>query len=225
MTPPGLPRRGWPRSPSVADGASIPTDRTAPALARALDALDVLDAALTDEALDSYATTADGIAQREFAHFPASSRESAARDAVVLTVLIEPVLLTLRRLAHENLSTRRFSRRAGLNGSCAAMPWPPLGLDLADVGGLGQAGAMSDSMQRTYPAGVTSWIDVESADLDASADFYRGLLGWETEQVTPPGAPERYLVATVGGLEVAGGGGSGRGGRGPVEHLRRRRRR
>ena len=81
------------------------------ALARALDALDGLDAPLSDEALDSYATTADGIAEREFAHFPASSRESAARDAVVLTVLIEPVLLTLRRLAHENLSSRRFSRR------------------------------------------------------------------------------------------------------------------
>ena len=83
----------------------------ATALARALDTLAELDAPLTDEGLDSYAATADGIAEREFAHFPASSRESAARDAVVLTVLIEPVLLTLRRLAHENLSTRRFSRR------------------------------------------------------------------------------------------------------------------
>lgn len=87
------------------------TGAHATALARALDTLAELDAPLTDEGLDSYALTADGIAEREFAHFPASSREGAARDAVVLTVLIEPVLLTLRRLAHENLSARRFSRR------------------------------------------------------------------------------------------------------------------
>jgi DNA-binding transcriptional MerR regulator len=88
-----------------------PAGPHANALARALDVLADLDAPLTDDALDSYATTADSIAAREFEHFPAASRESAARDAVVLTVLIEPVLLTLRRLAHENLSTRRFSRR------------------------------------------------------------------------------------------------------------------
>ena len=43
--------------------------------------------------------------------------------------------------------------------------------------------------RRTYPAGVTSWVDVEQPDLDAAADFYRGLLGWDVLEVTDPGAP------------------------------------
>ena len=30
---------------------------------------------------------------------------------------------------------------------------------------------------RTYPAGVTSWIDVEVDDVEATKDFYAGLLG------------------------------------------------
>jgi DNA-binding transcriptional MerR regulator len=81
------------------------------ALARALDSLAELDVPLGDDGLDAYADDAERIAAREFAHFPTRSREAAAESAVVLTVLIEPVLLTLRRLAHENLSTRRFSRR------------------------------------------------------------------------------------------------------------------
>ena len=58
--------------------------------------------------------------------------------------------------------------------------------------------------RRTYPAGVTSWIDVEQPDVDAAADFYRGLLGWDVVETTDPGAPARYLIATLDGQEVAG---------------------
>jgi uncharacterized protein len=60
---------------------------------------------------------------------------------------------------------------------------------------------------RTYPAGVTSRIDVEHSDVDAAADFYSRLFGWSCSEVTPPGADVRYLVASLDGLDVAGLGG------------------
>ena len=59
-------------------------------------------------------------------------------------------------------------------------------------------------MDRTYPHGVTCWIDVEQPDIDAAQAFYGGLLGWEFTTVTPPDAPDRYVVATLDGHDVAG---------------------
>jgi predicted enzyme related to lactoylglutathione lyase len=70
---------------------------------------------------------------------------------------------------------------------------------------------MASEQARTYPAGVTSWIDVEQPDLDAAAEFYRGLFGWEVTEGTPPGAEQRYLVATLEGRDVAGLGGAATG--------------
>ena len=58
--------------------------------------------------------------------------------------------------------------------------------------------------QRTYPAGVTSWVDLEVAQLDTAVDFYAGLFGWTFQQATPDGAPSRYLVAQLDGQDVAG---------------------
>ncbi|MBD8042811.1 VOC family protein [Arthrobacter sp. Sa2BUA2] len=66
--------------------------------------------------------------------------------------------------------------------------------------------------QRTYPAGVPSWIDTEQPDVDAAADFYGRLFGWTFEDVMPPEAPGRYLIARLEGKDVgalAGGGQSG----------------
>ena len=65
------------------------------------------------------------------------------------------------------------------------------------------------SQARTYPAGVTSWIDVEHTDLDAAMAFYGGLLGWTFhDDVTPSGARVRYAIARLDGQDVAGLGGS-----------------
>ncbi len=61
--------------------------------------------------------------------------------------------------------------------------------------------------QRTYPEGVTSWIDTEQADLDAAADFYGGVFGWTFSEATPPGVPFCYLVAQLDGRDVGGLGG------------------
>ena len=56
--------------------------------------------------------------------------------------------------------------------------------------------------QRTYPEGVTSWVDTDQADVEAATDFYGGLFGWTFEQATPPGAPFRYLIAQLDGRDV-----------------------
>ena len=57
---------------------------------------------------------------------------------------------------------------------------------------------------RTYPAGVTSWIDLAVDDLEATKAFYGGLFGWTFNQATPPGTPVTYLVAQLDGQDVAG---------------------
>ena len=56
---------------------------------------------------------------------------------------------------------------------------------------------------RTYPHGVTCWIDSTQADVDAALRFYGGLFGWEFEEAAPPEAPVRYVIATLGGRDVA----------------------
>jgi uncharacterized protein len=61
--------------------------------------------------------------------------------------------------------------------------------------------------QRTYPEGVTSWVDTEQDDVDAAADFYSGLFGWTFTEATPPGVPFRYLIAQLHGQDVGGLGG------------------
>jgi predicted enzyme related to lactoylglutathione lyase len=60
---------------------------------------------------------------------------------------------------------------------------------------------------RTYPAGVTSWVDIEHRDVEGAMAFYGGLFGWTFEEATPPGLAFRYVIARQGGLDAAGIGG------------------
>ena len=64
---------------------------------------------------------------------------------------------------------------------------------------------MSES--RTYPAGVTSWIDVTVDDVEAAKDFYGQLFGWTFAQATPPGIPVPYVIAQLDGQDLGGIGG------------------
>ena len=59
-------------------------------------------------------------------------------------------------------------------------------------------------MSDRYIPGVPCWIDTNQPDPDAAAAFYGGLFGWEFEDVTPPRAPVRYLLALLRGGPVAG---------------------
>ncbi len=80
-------------------------------LARALDALDDADDPLPDDALRRYAETLSGLAEAEVSTIDTTSGETAVRQTVLRTVLIEPVLLSLRRMAHEHVSSRALRRR------------------------------------------------------------------------------------------------------------------
>jgi uncharacterized protein len=58
--------------------------------------------------------------------------------------------------------------------------------------------------RRTYPEGVTSWIDVEEPDLEAAQAFYAGLFGWTFRDAAPIGEASGSLVAELDGRPVAG---------------------
>ena len=54
---------------------------------------------------------------------------------------------------------------------------------------------------RTYPEGVTCWVDLEAADVEEAARFYGVLFDWtfiETKQ------QPRYLIARLNGQDAAG---------------------
>ncbi|WP_382304667.1 VOC family protein [Herbiconiux sp. UC225_62] len=59
------------------------------------------------------------------------------------------------------------------------------------------------SEPRTYPAGVSCWIDTEQPDPEAAAEFYGSLFGWTFENAMPPDAPGVYLIAQLDGHDVA----------------------
>ena len=54
-----------------------------------------------------------------------------------------------------------------------------------------------------YIPGVPCWVDTSQPDPDAAVDFYRGLFGWEFEDVMPAGSPGKYFIARLRGLDVA----------------------
>jgi uncharacterized protein len=54
-----------------------------------------------------------------------------------------------------------------------------------------------------YVAGVPCAVDTSQPDPEAAVDFYRGLFGWEFEDVMPPDSDHRYYVARLRGLDVA----------------------
>jgi hypothetical protein len=54
-----------------------------------------------------------------------------------------------------------------------------------------------------YPAGVPCWVDTAQPDADAAMAFYGAVFGWEFADLLPPEAPGRYIVARLGGRDVA----------------------
>jgi uncharacterized protein len=54
-----------------------------------------------------------------------------------------------------------------------------------------------------YIPGVPCWLDTSQPDPEAAVDFYRGLFGWEFEDVMPPGSEGKYFMARLRGGDVA----------------------
>jgi len=92
-----LTRQGWTLSPHSPH---------AEVLAHALDALAGLDHPASDGLLDVYAEAAGSIAEAEVGGVEDGDHVSAAEQMVVGTLLLEPVLLSIRRIAQENVSRR-----------------------------------------------------------------------------------------------------------------------
>jgi uncharacterized protein len=54
-----------------------------------------------------------------------------------------------------------------------------------------------------YIPGVPCWVDTSQPDPEAAVDFYRGLFGWEFEDVMPADAEGKYFIARLRGGDVA----------------------
>lgn len=78
-------------------------------LAHALEGLDAADFTLPDGMLELYVDQMAKIAEAELAGVPMESAAAAVRYVVLGTVLIEPLLLALRRMAQQEASARRFA--------------------------------------------------------------------------------------------------------------------
>lgn len=78
------------------------------ALARALDVAEAAGLPVTPELLDGYAAAARSVAELEVDGVPTTSPQDAVQYVVLGTILMEPVLLALRRLAQADASARRF---------------------------------------------------------------------------------------------------------------------
>jgi len=54
-----------------------------------------------------------------------------------------------------------------------------------------------------YIPGVPCWIDTSQPDPEVAVDFYRGLFGWEFEDVMPAGSDAKYFIGRIRGGDVA----------------------
>ena len=54
-----------------------------------------------------------------------------------------------------------------------------------------------------YIPGVPCWVDTSQPDPEAALPFYRGLFGWEFENVMPEGSEGSYFIGRIRGGDVA----------------------
>ena len=72
-----------------------------------------------------------------------------------------------------------------------------------------------------YIPGVPCWVDTSQPDPQAALPFYRGLFGWEFENVMPEGSEGQYFIGSIARRRRRRGGVDprGRAANGDVEHL------
>jgi DNA-binding transcriptional MerR regulator len=95
-------------------------------LERALEGAETAGLGLTDERLDVYAPAIRAIADYDVAQVP-EEPDRALEYSVLGTALYEPVLVALRRLAHQDAAARRLGA-----ASPGATPDPPTGGSMAE---------------------------------------------------------------------------------------------
>jgi hypothetical protein len=60
------------------------------------------------------------------------------------------------------------------------------------------------SERNGYIPGVPCWVDTSQPDPEAVLPFYRGLFGWEFENMVPEGSEAKYFAGRIRGGDVAG---------------------
>ena len=91
------------------DSAADPEGRHATAVAAALDTMSRAGQPVSIEGLTRYARAVRELAAAEVGLLAPENRDEAVTYALLGSVLAEPVILGLRRMAHEDQSVRRFS--------------------------------------------------------------------------------------------------------------------
>lgn len=81
-----------------------PRHAAVPQLERALEALDAAQLPMSEQRIDLYAAHVRAVAEFELGELPTSSRRGTVEAVVLGTVLYEPILAALRRLAHQHLA-------------------------------------------------------------------------------------------------------------------------
>lgn len=90
-------------------------------LARALEGLAHGGITLVEGGVESYARWVESMAAAELDTVPDDDPATAVRQAVMGTLLVEPVLVALRRLAHQSLALQRWEEAsAGGTGNTTA---------------------------------------------------------------------------------------------------------
>lgn len=82
----------------------------ATALAAALDTAALAGQPMSEATLEVYATAAADVARRDLSTTPRRDAQDATAYAVIGTLVNEPILVSLRRMAHEHLARRRLAR-------------------------------------------------------------------------------------------------------------------
>lgn len=60
------------------------------------------------------------------------------------------------------------------------------------------------SERTSYPPGTPCWVDLSTPDVEAAAEFYGALFGWEVPELSSSAEMGGYRRAKVGGRDVAG---------------------
>ncbi len=89
-----------------------PTSRALRQLAAAMDALEGVGLPASPEVVERYGRAIEPLAAQEIDQVPTGSSEEAVTYVVSGTALYEQVIAALRRLAHQDLSARRFGAGA-----------------------------------------------------------------------------------------------------------------
>ena len=108
-----LRRWGWAAEEAVTGPGGGHDPETQAALAASLRSIAAAGFTLPDTLLDRYAEAMLMVAEEEIAGVPTGSAEDAVRYVALGTVLVEPLLLAMRRLAEQTASARRFAADEG----------------------------------------------------------------------------------------------------------------